>query len=83
MTGPHQPRSSRSDVFCEKGVLINFTKFTGKHLSQSLFFNKVAGVRPAILFKETLAQVFSCKFCEIFKNAFSYRTLLMAASASL
>ena len=29
-----------------KGVLRNFTKFTGKHLRQSLFFNKVAGLRP-------------------------------------
>ena len=29
----------------EKGVLRNFTKFTGKHLCQSLFFNKVAGLR--------------------------------------
>ena len=27
----------------KKGVLRNFTKFTGKHLCQSLFFNKVAG----------------------------------------
>ena len=26
------------------GVLRNFAKFTGKHLCQSLFFNKVAGV---------------------------------------
>ena len=31
----------------EKGVLRNFTKFTVKHLCQSLFFNKVAGLRPA------------------------------------
>ena len=31
------------DVFCKKGVLRNFAKFTGKHLCQSLFFNKVAG----------------------------------------
>ena len=38
--------SSRQEVFCEKGVLRNFTKFTGKHLCQSLFFNKVAGLRP-------------------------------------
>ena len=30
--------------------------------------------------KETLAQVFSCEFGEITKNAFSYRTPLMAAS---
>ena len=34
-------KSSRPDVFCEKGVLRNFAKFTGKHLCQSLFFNKV------------------------------------------
>ena len=32
-------------VFCKKGVLRNFAKFTGKHLCQSLFFNKVAGMR--------------------------------------
>ena len=37
-------RSSRLEVFCEKGVLRNFAKFTGKHLCQSLFFNKVAGL---------------------------------------
>ena len=27
-------------VFCKKGVLRNFEKFPGKHLCQSLFFNK-------------------------------------------
>ena len=30
--------------------------------------------------KKTLAQVFSCKFCEIFKNTFSYRIPPVAAS---
>ena len=30
--------------------------------------------------KETLAQVFSCEFCEISKNTFSYRTPPVAAS---
>ena len=34
--------SSRPEVFCKKGVLRNFAKFTGKHLWQSFFFNKVA-----------------------------------------
>ena len=28
----------------KESVLKNFTKFTGKHLCQSLFFNKVAGL---------------------------------------
>ena len=37
-------RSSRPDVFCKKGVLRNIAKLTGKHLCQSLFFNKVAGL---------------------------------------
>ena len=39
-------RSSRLEVFCEKGVLRNFAKFTGNHLRQTLFLNKVAGLRP-------------------------------------
>ena len=38
----------------KKGVLRNFAKFTGKHLCQSLFFNKVAGPRPAALLKKRL-----------------------------
>ena len=29
-----------------KGVPRNFAKFTGKHLRQSLFFNKVGGLSP-------------------------------------
>ena len=32
--------------------------------------------------KETLAQVFSCEFCEIFKNTFFYLTPPVAASAT-
>ena len=56
--------SSRPVVFCRKGALRSFTKFTGKQLCQSL--------RPATLSvkKETQAQVFSCEFCEISKNTF-------------
>ena len=38
-------------VFCKKGAFRNFAKFTGKHLCQSVFFNKVAGLRPATLLK--------------------------------
>ena len=34
------------EVFCKKGVLRNFAYFTGKHLCQSLFFNKVSGLGP-------------------------------------
>ena len=37
-----------------KGVLNNFANFTGKHLCQSLFFNKVAGGACIFIKKETL-----------------------------
>ena len=40
-TGTNFLRSSLPEVFCKKGILRNFTKFTGKHLCQSIFFNKV------------------------------------------
>ena len=48
-----EDRSSRPEVFYEKGVLRNFTRFTGNHLCQSLFFNKAAGLRPTTLLNET------------------------------
>ena len=67
--GPHQTfmieryKAVVQKVFCKKGVLRNFAKFTGKHLCYSLFFNKVAGLRVATLLKkETLAQCFPVKF---------------------
>ena len=41
-------------VFLKQDVLKNFPKFTGKHLYQSLFFNKVADLRPATLLKKRL-----------------------------
>ena len=37
-------RSSFLEMFFKKDVLKNFVKFTGKHLCQSFFFNKVAAV---------------------------------------
>ena len=40
-------RSSRPEVLCKKGALRNFSKFTGKHLCQSIFFKKAAGLRAA------------------------------------
>ena len=42
-------RSSRQEVLCRKGVLRNFEKSTGKHLCQSLLFNKVVGLRTVTL----------------------------------
>ena len=54
-------RSSHQKCFIIKVILRYFTKFTGKQLYQSLFFNKVAEACNFIK-KETLAKVFSCDF---------------------
>ena len=45
-------RKSHAEVFCKKSVLRNLARFTGKHLRQILFFNKVAGLRPVTLLKK-------------------------------
>ena len=47
--GVLQKRCSAKKVFLEISK-----KFTGKHLCQSLFFNKVAGLRPATLLEKRL-----------------------------
>ena len=47
---------------------------------------KVAALRPEacnVIKKETLAQVFSCEFCQMSKNTFFYRTHPVAASVLL
>ena len=64
-------RSSRPNVFCEKDVLGNFTKFTRKHLRQSPFFNKVAGLRPDILLKKRLwHRYFPLNFAKFLRTTF-------------
>ena len=63
----------------KKGVLKNFPKFTGKHLCQSLFFNKVAGLRPATLLKrDSGADVFLWILRNFYEHFF-YRTRRMTA----
>ena len=47
-------RSSHRRFYIKKGVLRNFAKFTGKHLCQRHFLNKVADLRPATLLKKRL-----------------------------
>ena len=44
-------RSTRPEVFSKKCVFRNFAKFTGKHLRQSLFFNKGVCLKPEIKLK--------------------------------
>ena len=66
----------------KKDALKNLEKFTGKHLCQSLFFNKVAGLRAATLSKKRLwHRCFPGNLAKFFKNSFFYRTPQVAVSA--
>ena len=64
----HIWRSSHRRCSVKKGVLTNFAKFTGKHLWQSFFLNKIAGL-----------WLFSSEFCKISKNTFSTEHLQTTA----
>ena len=90
LRGHYQPQifliqfiDGRSHQRCsvKKGVLRNFAKFNGKHLCQCLYFNNVAGLN--FIKKEALAQVFSCEFCEIFKNTFFTEHFWATVSVSI
>ena len=64
-------RSSSPEVLCEKRVLRNFAKSTGKHLRQSLFFNKVAGLGPVTLLKKRLEhKCFPVNFAKFLRTPF-------------
>ena len=64
-------RSSHQRCSIKKSVLGNFTKFTGKHLCQILFFNKVAGLSPAILSKKRLwHRCFPVNFAKFLRASF-------------
>ena len=63
-------RSSRPKVFYTKGVLKNFTKFTGKHVCQSLFFNKVADLRPFNQVADLRHRCFPVDFAKFLRTPF-------------
>ena len=62
-------------MFCKRSVLKHFAKFTGKHLCQSLIFNKVGPV--TLLKKRPWRRYFPT---EIIKTSIFYRTLPVTAS---
>ena len=61
----------------KKSVLRNFAKFIGKHLCQSLFFNKDAGLGQLIMAKYSMlmSRVDSLKI----KKYFLYQTITTAS----
>ena len=70
-------RSSRPEVFWKKSVLKNFAKYAGKHRCQSIFYNNFF---EKFIKNETLEQMFSCEFGEIFKNKLFTEHLWATAS---
>ena len=70
-----QNRSSHQRCSMKNGVLRNFTKFTGKHMCQSLFFNTVAYLSPATLLKKRLwHRYFPVNFAKFLRTPFLKNT---------
>ena len=72
----------------KKGVLRNFTNFTGKYLCQRFFFNKVAGHSPETLLKKSLChRCFTMNFAKLLRTPFlkntSGRLLLLIVHQTL
>ena len=65
----------------EKAVLKNFAMSTGKHLCRSLLLIDFQASRPATFLKRDPTQVFSRKYCRIFKNTYFDENLRTTASA--
>ena len=74
-------RSRHQRCSIEKAILKNFSIFTGKHLRWTLFFNRVAGLKPATVLKETPTKMFFCGYCENFKKTYFQEKLQTTASA--
>ena len=68
-------RSSHQRCSVINDVLRTFPKFTGKHLCKSLFFNKVAGHRPATLLEKKLwHKSFPVNFVKFLRTPFLQNT---------
>ena len=63
-----QPR----EVFCKKGVVRNLSKFTVKHLCQSLFFNKVGFYMITALRHERFKSTFLILYSELILVDFNF-----------
>ena len=67
-------------MFFKIGVAKNFAMFKRKQLCWSLFLIKLQVFRTRTLLKRNPAQEFSCEYCEISRNTFSYGRPPIAAS---
>ena len=67
-------KNIRREMFCKKGVLGKFAKFTGRRLCQSLFFNKVTDLMPATLKKRSWHRCFPLNFVKFLRIPFLQNT---------
>ena len=77
---PNAFRSNHRRCSVKNDVLRNFAKFTGKHLCQSLFFNKVASVPATLLIKSLWHRCFPVNFAKFVRTLFFAEHLRTTAS---
>ena len=68
------------EEFYGKKLFLKISQNSQENTCARVFFNKVAGDACNFIEKETLAQLFSCEFCEISKNNFFTEHLHTSAS---
>ena len=74
-------KSSHQRCSVTKGVLTNFAKFTGKHLCQSLFFDKLARLNPCnFILKRLWYSCFTVNFANFLRTPSVTEHLWMTAS---
>ena len=61
-------RATTRSILWKNLLLKKFYKTHRKNLCWSLFLIKMQAFRPTTLLESVLTQVFSCKYCETFKN---------------
>ena len=66
-----------------KNMFLKFRKTHRKTPVPEPLFSCSWRLRPVALLKETLAQVFYCEFCKIFKNTFFYKILPVGTSVEV
>ena len=62
--------SSHPKDYHKKDIFKCFTKFTWIHLCRSLFLVALQAFRMPFNYRKTLALMFYCEFCQIFKNIY-------------
>ena len=65
------------EEFYGKKLFLKISQNSQENTCARVFFNKVAGDACNFIEKETLAQLFSCEFCEISKNTFLQNTSIL------